>query len=106
MEVFEEETVATVVADCMFDNCDTPAGRKISGTAGHSAELHPCPWCDFVLIDLNKPQLFSPNGEKQIYNDCKMLKQHSLQPKRRSFTSEARISIQNSCACTPSADSS
>ncbi len=71
MEVFEEETVATVVADCMFDNCDTPAGRKISGTAGHSAELHPCPWCDFVLIDLNKPQLFSPNGEKQIYNDCR-----------------------------------
>lgn len=70
MEIFKKEN-ATVVADCMFNNCDTPAAWKISGTAGHSADLHPCPWCDFVLIDLNKPQLFSPNGEKRIHKDHK-----------------------------------
>jgi len=69
MAIRDEVTFVTVVADCMFDNCDTPAARKISGSAGHSADLHPCLWCDFVLIDLNKPRRFWPNGEKPVHND-------------------------------------
>jgi len=60
MEIYNQDESEEIYADLMFDNCDTPAARKISGTAGHSADFNPCPWCDFILIDLNKPAMFPP----------------------------------------------
>ncbi|KAJ3508326.1 hypothetical protein NLJ89_g5817 [Agrocybe chaxingu] len=60
MDIHDDDT-QSVYADCMLDNCDSPAARKFSGTAGHSADLHPCPYCHFVLIDLNKPDMFPPH---------------------------------------------
>jgi len=58
-EIVEEE----VYVDVLCDNCDTPGARKISGTAGHGADLHPCPWCHAVLLDVNRPQGYQFDGE-------------------------------------------
>jgi len=60
MEMYDETDTniveETVYADFTCNNCDTPGARKISGTAGHSADIHPCPWCRCVLLDTDRPQ--------------------------------------------------
>src|SRR5271170_2238807 len=60
MEMYNETDTniveETVYADFTCNNCDTPGARKISGTAGHSADIHPCPWCRCVLLDTDRPQ--------------------------------------------------
>jgi len=62
MDVHGDDMRHTIYADCMFNNCDTPAARKVSGTAGHSSDLNPSPYCDFILIDLSKSSTFHVNG--------------------------------------------
>ncbi|PPQ79796.1 hypothetical protein CVT26_012594 [Gymnopilus dilepis] len=74
INVHDEDELQDIYADCMFINCDTPAARKVSGTAGHSADFNPCPYCDFVLIDLDKPQMFRENACRKK-DDSFLLKQ-------------------------------
>jgi len=66
MEMYDDDDVnivqEEVYADIICDNCDTPGARKISGTAGHSADIHPCPWCRCVLLDVNRPQGYDIQG--------------------------------------------
>lgn len=66
METYDENDVdiieEDIVADFVCNNCDTPAARKISGTAGHSADIHPCPWCHCLLLDVNRPEGYNING--------------------------------------------
>ncbi|PPQ99854.1 hypothetical protein CVT24_009605 [Panaeolus cyanescens] len=55
MNVHDSDDPVEVYADCIFDNCDTPAARKVLGTAGHSADMHPCPYCNIRITDVNLP---------------------------------------------------
>jgi hypothetical protein len=48
------EAADTIYADCICANCDTPAAHKFNGSAGHSHDLHPCPYCDANILDVNK----------------------------------------------------
>ncbi|KAF5384761.1 hypothetical protein D9615_001059 [Tricholomella constricta] len=73
MEIRDQEP-ELVYADYICNNCDTPAARKISGTAGHSADFHPCPYCETVLIDINKPQTYEAGGETKK-DDYQLLRQ-------------------------------
>jgi hypothetical protein len=52
-----------VYADFICNNCDTPGARKISGTAGHSANINPCPWCHCRLVDVNRPEGYNVDGK-------------------------------------------
>lgn len=61
MEIYGQDA-EEVYADYVCDNCDTPAARKISGTAGHAADFHPCPYCDTILLDINKPVAYDSTG--------------------------------------------
>jgi DNA-directed RNA polymerase subunit RPC12/RpoP len=54
MEIHNEEP-ADVYADFICANCDTPAAHKFNGTAGHSHDFHPCPYCNANIVDMNKP---------------------------------------------------
>ena len=58
-EVLEED----VYGDLLCDNCDMPAARKVSGTAGHSADIHPCPWCRCIMLDVNRPAGYNIDGK-------------------------------------------
>ena len=62
MDVYGEEEAQTTFGDCMFNNCDTAAACKVSGMAGHSSDINPSPYCDFVLVGLGKSHLFHLNG--------------------------------------------
>lgn len=66
MEMYDDDdriiVQEEVYADIICDNCDTPGARKISGTAGHSSDINPCPWCRCVLLDVNRPQGYDING--------------------------------------------
>src|SRR5262249_938349 len=66
MEMYDEndhEIVNEVVyADVICNNCDTPGARKVSGTAGHSSDLNPCPWCRCVMLDINRPVGYIVSG--------------------------------------------
>ncbi|KAI0044241.1 hypothetical protein FA95DRAFT_1497378 [Auriscalpium vulgare] len=78
MEMYDDDDTMiveeVVKADVVCTNCDTPAARKVSGTAGHSADIHPCPWCHCVLLDVNRPAGYREEGF--IYrDDYDMLKQ-------------------------------
>jgi hypothetical protein len=53
MDIYDEEP-AEVAADIICLNCDRPATSKVNGTAGHSHDRHPCPWCHATLLDVNK----------------------------------------------------
>ncbi|KAF8147206.1 hypothetical protein B0H34DRAFT_642700, partial [Crassisporium funariophilum] len=59
MDVFDGNQ-HMVYGNYFFNDCDTPAARKVSGTAGHSADLHPCLYCETVLIDVGKLDLYHP----------------------------------------------
>lgn len=43
----------TVYEDCICANCDTPAAHKFNGLAGHSHDMHPCPYCDVNILDVD-----------------------------------------------------
>ncbi|THV04206.1 hypothetical protein K435DRAFT_649850 [Dendrothele bispora CBS 962.96] len=59
MEMYDEndENIIDeeIYADFVCNNCDTPGARKLAGFAGHSADMHPCPWCRCTILDVNKP---------------------------------------------------
>jgi len=61
MDILDDDQ-HTIYGNYFFNDCDTPAARKVSGTAGHSADLHPCPYCETVLIDVGKLDLYHPEG--------------------------------------------
>ncbi|KAF5380388.1 hypothetical protein D9615_004710 [Tricholomella constricta] len=73
MEIHDQEP-ELIYADYICNNCDTPAARKISGTAGHSADFHPCPYCETVLIDINKPETYEAGGQTKK-DDYQLLRQ-------------------------------
>lgn len=52
MDIFEEEP-ADIYADCEILDCDMPAAHKLSGTAGHSHNMHPCLYCDTDITKVN-----------------------------------------------------
>ncbi|KII92119.1 hypothetical protein PLICRDRAFT_461608 [Plicaturopsis crispa FD-325 SS-3] len=79
MEIYGEEP-DDVFADCVCANCDTPTARKMNGTAGHTHDLHPCPYCHVDVLDLNRVEGFNYTSEDK--DDYKML--------RRAF--ESRVS--------------
>jgi hypothetical protein len=58
MEMYNDDNTEiitkVVYADFICNNCDTPGAQKISGTAGHSADINPCPWCHCCLVDVNR----------------------------------------------------
>ena len=54
----EEEVYASVICNV----CDMLAAQKIIGTAGHSADVNPCPWCHCQLVDANLPAGYSSNN--------------------------------------------
>jgi len=62
MDVQGDDMRHTIYADCMFNNCNMPAAHKVAGMSGHSSDLNPSPYCDFVIIDLNKSSTFHING--------------------------------------------
>jgi hypothetical protein len=62
MDIHGQEP-AMVYADYVCNNCDTPAAQKISGMAGHTADFHPCPYCDTALIDINKLETYYPESK-------------------------------------------
>lgn len=43
-----------VFADCICANCDTPAAHKFNGSAGHSHDFHPCPYCNVDILDIDQ----------------------------------------------------
>ncbi|KAM6493648.1 hypothetical protein JOM56_010009 [Amanita muscaria] len=70
--VHEEEVYASVICNL----CDTPAARKIAGTAGHSADVNPCPWCRCRLVDTNLAEGYLSNiNDFDLRDDYDMLKQ-------------------------------
>ncbi|KAK7453213.1 hypothetical protein VKT23_011894 [Stygiomarasmius scandens] len=58
MGIYGEAQPEDVYADAAILNCDTPA-RKMNGMAGHSHGIHPCPYCDVTLIDINSAKGYS-----------------------------------------------
>ena len=58
-EIIEED----VYCDVICDNCDTPAACKVSGTAGHSSDINPCPWCRCMMLDVNWPSGYDILGK-------------------------------------------
>ncbi|EAU82786.2 hypothetical protein CC1G_10905 [Coprinopsis cinerea okayama7 len=69
-EVIEED----VYADFLCDNCDTPGARKFAGFAGHTADLHPCPWCDCTSLDFSEDKGYDTYSFTSK-NDSTLLKQ-------------------------------
>ncbi|KAG6895168.1 hypothetical protein C0992_002830 [Termitomyces sp. T32_za158] len=53
MEIHGED-LAVVYADCLCDNCDTPAAHKFKGSAGHTHDYHPCSYCNANVLDINQ----------------------------------------------------
>lgn len=66
MEMYDEndENIVEedVYADAAINDCDTPAGRKLSGLAGHSADNCPCPWCRCTSLDINRRSGYEIQG--------------------------------------------
>ena len=58
MDIFEEEP-ADVYTDYEILDCDSmPAAHKLSGTAGHSHDMHPCLYCDANITKVNTREGF------------------------------------------------
>ncbi|KAF6762530.1 hypothetical protein DFP72DRAFT_987053 [Ephemerocybe angulata] len=51
-----------VYADFICNNCDTPGTRKFAGFSGHTADFHPCPWCNCMMLDVNKQSGYVPTS--------------------------------------------
>ncbi|TDL13924.1 hypothetical protein BD410DRAFT_810151 [Rickenella mellea] len=60
MDIHGEEDPGEVFGDYICLNCDTPASRKAVGTAGHTHDTHPCPWCKIMAVDIAKPVGYDP----------------------------------------------
>jgi hypothetical protein len=58
MAAHGEEDPADVYGGVACGDCDTPAGRKLSGTAGHSHDFNPCPYCDTNILNVDRSQGF------------------------------------------------
>jgi hypothetical protein len=58
MAVHGEEDPADVYGGVACGDCDTPAGRKLSGTAGHSHNFNPCLYCDTNILNVDRSQGF------------------------------------------------
>jgi len=54
MDVHGKEDKADIYADMFCLNCDTPALHKLGGVAGHPHDIHPCPHCDTILLNVNQ----------------------------------------------------
>jgi hypothetical protein len=54
MDVYGEDEQADVYADIFCLNCDTPAMRKLGGTTGHAHDIHPCLYCNTILLDVSQ----------------------------------------------------
>ena len=52
MEIYGDDP-AKIYANCICANCDTPAAHKFNGTAGHSHDFHPCPYCSATIVDVD-----------------------------------------------------
>ncbi|KAK0429946.1 hypothetical protein EV421DRAFT_1669536, partial [Armillaria borealis] len=65
-----------VYADYICSNCDMPTARKISEQAGHATDLHPCPYCKTMLLDVNKAESYADNSAERK-DDYKLL-QHAF----------------------------
>ena len=67
MELYDEEDAniveEIVYMDLICDNCNTLAAQKISGTAGHSVDVNPCPWCHCLMLDVNRPKGYDFDGK-------------------------------------------
>ncbi|SJL03635.1 uncharacterized protein ARMOST_06992 [Armillaria ostoyae] len=61
MDIHDHPEPVSVYTDYICLNCDMPAAQKISGQAGHAADLHPCPYCKTTLLDVNKSELYTDN---------------------------------------------
>ncbi|TEB20556.1 hypothetical protein FA13DRAFT_1644436 [Coprinellus micaceus] len=81
MKVWNEDETELVdekvYGDFICNNCDVPGARKISGFAGHSALVHPCPWCRCTLDEVNEPLGYQPEG-LVMRHDSEALKQKYL----------------------------
>ncbi|KAG1734538.1 hypothetical protein EDD22DRAFT_1011418 [Suillus occidentalis] len=53
MDIIDEDEPANVYADNQILDCDMPAAHKLSGTAGHSHDMHPCLYCDTDITKIN-----------------------------------------------------
>lgn len=56
MDIINEEEPVDVFADNEILDCDMPAAHKLSGTAGHSHDMHPCLYCDVDITKINTRQ--------------------------------------------------
>ncbi|KAG7095170.1 hypothetical protein E1B28_005949 [Marasmius oreades] len=72
MDIHGEEEPENVFGDIMCTNCDTPAAQCLSGQAGHSADLHPCPYCSTVMLDINKVSSYG-DGDRTLKDDEDLL---------------------------------
>ncbi|KAF9254739.1 hypothetical protein L218DRAFT_885652, partial [Marasmius fiardii PR-910] len=61
MDIYGQDEPEDIYADYMCTNCNTPAARRVSGQAGHSADMHPCPYCSIIMPDINKELSYGPN---------------------------------------------
>lgn len=81
MKMYNDDETALVdekvYLDVICNNCDTPGARKIAGFAGHSALVHPCPWCKCTLLDVNKPVGYNFD-DFVLRDDSAVLKQKFL----------------------------
>jgi hypothetical protein len=67
MDVHGEPEQHVIYADWSCLNCDTPAARKFSGTAGHAHNVHPCLYCDTILLNINKPEGYDKSTVSNPY---------------------------------------
>ncbi|EAU86909.2 hypothetical protein CC1G_10800 [Coprinopsis cinerea okayama7 len=77
MGVYNDDTRAIdeheVYADFTCDNCDTPGARKFAGFSSHSADMHPCPWCNCTSLDINDPKGYNTDTF-ELKDDFELLK--------------------------------
>ncbi|KAJ3910774.1 hypothetical protein F5877DRAFT_87069 [Lentinula edodes] len=106
MEMYDENNenivIETVRADVTCTNCDTPSARKLGGHAGHSHDLHCCPWCHCTLLDVNRPAGYYSEVRDLgfiLRNDYDMLKQ-KLYAKDALFPRQSAILKNHGISCT------
>ncbi|GBE87684.1 hypothetical protein SCP_1103610 [Sparassis crispa] len=83
-----DDDAATVYADFLCDNCDTPAARKVSGTASHNHDFHPCLYCGINILDINKSSGYDNSRPEK--DDYKLLK-HAFSARGVSIRRESAI---------------
>lgn len=56
MDITDEKESVDLFADNGILDCDMPAAHKVSGTEGHSHDMHPCRYCDIEITEINTRQ--------------------------------------------------